>query len=106
MNFTSFHDPVFGVIWLARALLWAEFFGLMALGRESITRATCWSLLLLGQVTTTVPAFFILTGHYAPTSSLAVLAAVGYAVLFGAAFTLGRRGAIAVAPAEAAPTGS
>jgi putative amide transporter protein len=67
VNFTSFHDPVFGVIWLAWAALWLEFFGLMALGRESLTRPTGWSLLLLGQVTTTVPAYFILTGHYDPT---------------------------------------
>jgi hypothetical protein len=97
VNFTSFHDPVFGVIWLAWAALWLEFFGLMALGRESLTRATGWSLLLLGQVTTTVPAYFILTGHYDPTTTIASLAAVGYAVLFAAAFALGRRDADAPA---------
>jgi hypothetical protein len=103
VNFTSFHDPVFGVIWLAWAALWLEFFGLMALGRESLTRPTGWSLLLLGQVTTTVPAYFILTGHYAPTATIATLAAIGYAVLFAAAFTLGRRDAVAPSAAETAP---
>ncbi len=92
VNFTSGHDPVFGVIWLAWAGLWLEFFLLMALGREWLTRPTGWSLLLLGQVTTTVPAFFVLTGHYRPTDSLAAIAAVGYAALFAAAFALGRRG--------------
>jgi hypothetical protein len=90
VNFTSGHDPVFGVIWLAWAALWLEFFLLMALGLASLTRPTGWSLLLLGQVTTTVPAFFILTGHYRPTTALAVVAAVSYAVLFAAAFALGR----------------
>jgi hypothetical protein len=95
IDFTSGHDPVFGVIWLAWAALWLEFFGLMALGRESLTLATGWSLVLLGQVTTTVPAFFILTGHYDPTTAIATASAVGYAVLFAAAFTLGRRGFVA-----------
>jgi hypothetical protein len=97
VNFTSANDPVFGVIWLAWAALWLEFFLLMALGRESLTRATGWSLVLLGQVTTTVPAFFILTGHYRPTGTLATAAAVAYAALFAAAFGLGRRGQAAVA---------
>jgi hypothetical protein len=97
VSFTSGNDPVFGVIWLAWAALWLEFFVLMALGRESLTRATGWSLLLLGQVTTTVPAFFILTGHYRPTAASATLAAVVYAALFATAFTLGRRGSDAVA---------
>lgn len=93
VNFTSGNDPVFGVIWLAWAALWLEFFLLMALGHAWLGRPTGWSLLLLGQVTTTVPAFFLLTGHYHPTPALAVLAAVGYAVLFAIAFTVGRRGA-------------
>jgi hypothetical protein len=97
VDFTSANDPVFGVIWLAWAALWLEFFLLMALGRTSLTRPTGWSLLLLGQFTTTVPAFFILTGHYRPTGALATAAAVAYAVLFAAAFGLGRRETAALA---------
>jgi len=92
VNLTVFDDPVFAVIWLAWAVLWAQFFGLMALGKEELTVPTGWSLLLLGQVTTTVPAFFILTGHYDPSPTLAIVAAVAYAALFGLAFALGRRG--------------
>jgi hypothetical protein len=46
---------------------------------------------LIYQVTTTVPAFFILTGHYRPTDTLAAAAGVAYAALFAAAFGLARR---------------
>lgn len=43
-----------------------------------------------------MPAFFILTGHYRPTTTLASVAAVAYAALFAAAFALGRRGTTVV----------
>jgi hypothetical protein len=97
INAVTFDDPVFAVIWTAWAALWLLFFLLMALGIESLTRPTGWALLLLSQVTTTVPAFFILTGHYQPSNGLAAAAATAYVVLFGLAFVLGRRGVAAAA---------
>jgi putative amide transporter protein len=91
LEFGSAHDPVFGVIWLAWALLWTQFFLVLALGRTELTRFTGWTVVLLSQPTCTVPAFLSMTGAYHPTAGGAVLAAVLGIVLVGVAAVLGLR---------------
>ncbi|MGW5049542.1 AmiS/UreI family transporter [Actinokineospora sp. NPDC004072] len=73
-------DPVFGVIWLSWALLWALFFLVLGLGRTELTRFTGWAVVLLSQPTCTLPAFLSMTGA-APSGAGAGLLAAGLAVV-------------------------
>jgi putative amide transporter protein len=91
-EFGRAHDPVFGVIWLAWALLWTQFFLVLGLGRTGLTRFTGWSVLLLSQPTCTVPAFLGMLGAYHPTAAAGLLAAVLAVVLVALAALLGLHG--------------
>jgi hypothetical protein len=86
------HDPVFGVIWLSWALLWALFFLVLGLGREKLTRFTGWTTVLLSQPTCTLPACLALTGGYRSTATTALIAAAVVVLLVIAAAVLGFRG--------------
>lgn len=90
LSFGLLADPVFGVIWLAWAVLWTLFFLVLGLGRERLTRFTGWAVVLLSQPTCTVPAFLGMSGGYRSTGGLALLAALVFAALFGLAAVLGR----------------
>ncbi|MBB5953793.1 hypothetical protein FHS29_000363 [Saccharothrix tamanrassetensis] len=68
-------DPVFGVIWLSWALLWALFFLVFGLGEERLTRFTGWAVVLLSQPTCTLPAFLALTGSLRSDTGTGLLAA-------------------------------
>ena len=106
LQFTLVGDPVFGVIWLAWAVLWLQFFLLLALGRTGIERWTGWFALFLGVFSGAVPAFLLLTGAYRSGPIETVAAAILFAVLFGLAGVLGRAPARAVgepAPPHRAP---
>lgn len=91
LEFGRAHDPVFGVIWLAWALLWTQFFLVLGLGKANLTRFTGWTVLLFSQPTCTVPAFLAMVGAYHPTMGGGVLAAVIGIVLVAAAALLGLR---------------
>ncbi|WP_406636139.1 AmiS/UreI family transporter [Amycolatopsis sp. WGS_07] len=85
-------DPVFGVIWLAWALLWGLFFLVLGLGREELTRFTGWATVLLSQPTCTLPAFLALTGGYRSTTGAALIAGAIAVLLVVLAAVLGFRG--------------
>ncbi|WP_394824940.1 AmiS/UreI family transporter [Pendulispora albinea] len=98
------NDPVFGVIWLAWALLWTLFFLVLALGKTRLTRFTGWTTLLLSQPTCTIPAFLLMTGSYQTSGTLAAIAAGVFVVLIALAGVLASRsegwvGSNAAAPA-------
>ncbi|TCP55260.1 AmiS/UreI family transporter [Tamaricihabitans halophyticus] len=90
-------DPVFGVIWLAWALLWFLFFLVLGLGMDRLSTFTAWTVLLLSQPTTTLPAFAAMTGGYQATATVATVGALGCLALVGIAAVLaGRRGSTLV----------
>lgn len=101
ISFWHSGDPVFGVIWLAWALLWTLFFLVLGLGRTELTRFTGWTTVLLSQPTCTVPAFFALTGTYRSDGTIALLATLLGVVLVGLAALLSRERASQPAPASA-----
>ena len=81
LSFTVVNDPVFGVIWLAWAVLWLLFFLVLGLRRARLTRFTGWSVVLLSQPTCTRPAFLMLSGNYRTSPGIAAIWAVGLAAL-------------------------
>ncbi|NOR01151.1 transporter [Mycolicibacterium fortuitum] len=81
LSFTVVNDPVFGVIWLAWAVLWLLFFLVLGLRRARLTRFTGWSVVLLSQPTCTLPAFLMLGGNYRTSPGIAAIWAVGLAAL-------------------------
>lgn len=84
LNFGRFEDKAFGVIWLYWAFLWALFFLLLGLKRDGLTRYTGAVAAIQGWVTGTVPAFILLTGHWAGnTNTFAVVLAIFGVVVFG-----------------------
>lgn len=91
LDFGRANDPVFGVIWLAWAGLWALFFLVLALGRAELTRFTGWLVVLLSQPTCTLPAFLAMTGAYRPSTMAALVAAGAVVVLVAVAARLGLR---------------
>ena len=83
----GFGDNAFGVIWLNWAFLWALFFVVLGLGRSHLTRYTGAVTSIQGIVTGAIPAFLLLTGHWADASDwyagvLAVFAIVAFGGLF------------------------
>ena len=91
LSFWRSADPLFGVIWLAWAFLWALFFLLLAQGREELRRFTGWSVVLLSQPTCTLPAFLAMTGAYRSSGLTAGIAAAVVLALIGAAAVLTTR---------------
>nr|WP_206025795.1 AmiS/UreI family transporter [Rhodococcus sp. 14C212] len=89
LSFTIVGDPVFGVIWLSWAFLWALFFLVLALEFDGLTRFTGWVAILLSQPTCTVPAFLALTGSFHATPFTAAGWGLVLAVLVGIAAALG-----------------
>ncbi|MCW4352155.1 AmiS/UreI family transporter [Hoyosella sp. YIM 151337] len=92
LSFTVTADPVFGVIWLAWALLWTLFFLVLGVGRTELTRFTGWAVVLLSQPTCTIPAFLGLANRYTASADAAWLAAASFAILLATAALLARRG--------------
>ncbi|MBK0420824.1 transporter [Leucobacter sp. CSA2] len=103
LQFTTVHDPVFGMIWFSWAALWLLFFLLLALGKDSLDRWTGWFALFLGVATGAVPAFLLLTGAYRTGMTEGLIAGVILAVLFVVAAVLGRRSGTGPGSAPAAP---
>lgn len=93
LNFTHFHDPGFGVIWLYWAFLWLLFFLVLGLRRDGLSRYTGAVCAIQGWVTAWVPAMLLLTGSYANLSGTvaAVLAVFGIVVFAGLYVVMVRR---------------
>lgn len=70
-------DPVFAVIWLTWAIMWALFFALMALGKTGLSRFTGWFLVLLGVPTCTVSGVALLRDQWSTTPTAGWLALGG-----------------------------
>ena len=103
LNFTRFHDPAFGVIWLYWAFLWALFFLLLGQKRDGIGRYTGAVCAIQGWVTGWIPAFLLLTGAYDRVGApLAIALAIFGVVVFTALIPWARRPR---SPAAPAPTG-
>lgn len=102
----GFGDNAFGVIWLLWAFLWALFFILLALKKDSIGRYTGAVAAIEGIVTGAIPAFLLLTGNWTDNADwYAVALAVFAVVVFGALYFLYpqlRQGAPA-SPPESVP---
>ena len=87
LNFGRFDDPAFGVIWLVWAVLWALFWVVLGLGRESLSRFTGAVALVAGILTAAIPAFLLLTGAWVEyTTTWAIVIAVATVVILGALF--------------------
>ncbi|WP_449282086.1 AmiS/UreI family transporter [Leucobacter sp.] len=95
LQFTTFDDPVFGMIWFSWAALWFLFFLVLARGKDALTRRTGWFTLLLGIFTGAIPAMLLLTGSYVTGALEGAIAAVVGVVLFGLAWVLGKPVAVA-----------
>ncbi len=103
LNFGRFQDNAFGVIWLYWAFLWALFFVLLGLKRESLTRYTGAVCAIQGAVTGLIPAFLLLTGNWTDnTNVVAIVLAVFGIVVFGALYPR-LRSSTPPAQSEAAP---
>jgi hypothetical protein len=104
LNFFHFNDPGFGVIWLYWAFLWALFFVVLGLKRESLSRYTGAVCAIQGWVTAWIPAFLLLTGRYNDYKNpLTIALAVFAVVVFGGLYVRMRHAQTPVAPA--APAG-
>lgn len=90
-NFQLLGDPAFGVIWLYWAFLWALFFVVLGLKRDSLTNYTGWVTIIQAWVTAAIPAFLLLTGQWRNPTSIAIGLAIGGVVVFGGLFLLDRR---------------
>jgi putative amide transporter protein len=89
INFTTFNDNAFGVIWLHWAFLWGLFFLLLGLKRDRLGPYTGAVAAIQGWVTGTIPAFLLLTDNFAERNDLiAVVLAIGGVVAFGGIYIL------------------
>lgn len=102
-NFAILGDPAFGVIWLYWAFLWALFFLVLGLKRESLTRYTGWVTVIQAWVTAAIPAYLLLTEYWRNPTVIAIVLAVLGVIVFVALYPLIRRRAPG-APANRTPT--
>ncbi len=101
----GFGDNGFGVIWLHWAFLWALFFVLLGLGKESIGRYTGAVAAIQGIVTGAIPAFLLLTGRWGDNADTAAVAlAVGGVIAFAALWPVLREAGAASERARAVAT--
>ncbi len=84
-------DPVSSVLWISWAALWTLFFLLLARGAERLTRVTGWSAILVGTISTVVPALLGLNGAWPGGTTAVIATAVVLGALFAVAVTLGGR---------------
>jgi hypothetical protein len=84
LNFTQLNDAAFGVIWLLWAFLWTLFFVVLGLGKVAFGRYTGAVCAIEGVITGAIPAFILLTGHWADAkTAVAVALAIFSVVAFG-----------------------
>ncbi len=100
--FGRFDDNAFGVIWLHWAFLWALFFLVLGRNQGGLARYTGAIAALQGIATAAIPAFILLTGHYAGNqNTLAIVLAVFGLVVYGALYPRLRSATVPVIPAQA-----
>jgi putative amide transporter protein len=80
-QFVHFDDPIFGMMWLSWAFLWAVFFALLALKWERLTRFAGWLALIESWVTCAIPGFLILGGWWHRVSTTVAVVAAALMVL-------------------------
>jgi putative amide transporter protein len=90
-NFRILGDAAFGVIWLYWAFLWALFFVVLGLKRDSLTQYTGWVTIIQAWVTAAIPAFLLLTDLWRNPTAIAIGLAIGGVVVFGGLYLLDRR---------------
>jgi len=104
-NFQILGDRPFGVILLYWSFLWALFFVVLGLKRESLTHYTGWVTIIQGWVTAAIPAYLLLTNLWRYPNAVALGLAIGGVVVFGALFLWDRRRAPrAPVPTKPAPS--
>lgn len=86
-------DPLLAVLWLCWSVLWGLFFASMGLDVARLNPFIGWALVLMSQVTATVPAVLGLAGTWPRAPAVAWLVAAFIASLFVLARVLARRGA-------------
>jgi putative amide transporter protein len=74
VNFTRFHDPRFGMLWLLWAVLFTLFFLVRGLELKALERATGWATTIEAFVTTTIPGALLLLGEWRSVSDAAAVA--------------------------------
>jgi hypothetical protein len=75
-EFTRFHAPTTGLLWLQWSVLWAMFFLVLALGRERLTPVAGWMTLIMSFTTCTVPGYLLLLGDWGNVHTWMMLVAI------------------------------
>jgi len=91
VNFRTFRDYPFGVIWLYWSFLWFLFFILLGLKQERHTSYVGWVTAIEGWVTGIIPAFLLLSDYWKHTTEIAIALAVFGVLVFGALWPITHR---------------
>src|ERR1700744_2559628 len=75
-EFTRFHAPTTGLLWLQWSVLWGMFWFVRALGRERLTPVAGWMTLIMSFTTCTVPGYLLLLGSWSHVRTWMVLVAI------------------------------
>ncbi len=75
-EFTRFHAPTTGLLWLQWSVLWAMFWLVLALGRDRLTQLAGWMTLIMSFTTCTVPGYLLLLGSWSAVRTWMVLVAI------------------------------
>jgi putative amide transporter protein len=95
-------DPVFAVIWLCWATMWALFFLLLALDKAALSRFTAWFLIWLGIPSCSVSGLFLLNGAWNTTPAAGAAAFVALIALTAVSVAFTRSNVARPVPAPAA----
>jgi hypothetical protein len=75
VNFTSYHDPRFGMLWVLWAVLFTLFFLVLGLEVKELERVTGWATTIEAFVTTAIPGALLLLGDWRAVSGVVAVAA-------------------------------
>jgi hypothetical protein len=75
-EFTRFHAPTTGLLWLQWSVLWGMFWLVLALGRERLTPVAGWMTLIMSFTTCTIPGYLLLLGSWGHVRTWMVLLAI------------------------------
>ena len=81
VNFVRFGDAKFGMLWVLWAILFALFFLVLALGMDSLTRATGWVAMIEALITATIPSALLMLGWWDSMPQWVAVAAGLFAIL-------------------------
>lgn len=80
LNFASYHDPRFGMLWVLWAVLFILFFLVLGLEVKALERLAGWAATVEAFVTTTIPGALLLLGEWRAVSG-AVAVGTGLATI-------------------------